>query len=116
MLDPKLNDFAMKVAAKLRYVGIVCVQKRDPTGREGGDQLILRAGDSSDSFRKEFQMNRGDRSHYSPVRSCDFAECCDFSRVRHSHFDHGNVVFRLELQKLERQTEMIEIGRASCRE
>src|SRR3954466_10139043 len=107
MLDAKLNHFAVKVPAKLRHVGIVGIQKRDSTGRERGDQLILRTGDSGDSFWKEFEMNWGDRSYHSPVWFGDFAQRCDFSSVRHSHFDHGNVVFRLELQKLKRQTKMI---------
>ena len=99
-----------KVAPELRHVGIVRIQKRDGTSRACGESPA-----PAHIWRAQFRRCRRENSrvrvahvgHDAPVRRSDPAQRRDFARVRHAHLDHRNLVFRLKLEQLQRQAEVV---------
>ncbi len=106
MLNAIERDFAMKIAAELRDIRIVGVEKSMASGGQRFDQLIL--GARNTGLRAEaLQMRQADVGHHAFVRRCNLRQRGDLARVRHAHLDHRNLVLGLQAQQLHRKSKMI---------
>ena len=96
----------MKIAAKLRDIRIVGVEKGMASGGQRFNQLILGARDAG-LRAEELQMRQADVGHHAFVGRGNARQRGDLARVRHAHLDHGDLVLGLQAQQLQRKSEMI---------
>ena len=106
MLDAVERNVAVKIAAELRNIGIVGVEKRVASGGQRFDQLVLGARNAG--LRAEaLQMRQADVGHHAIIGRGNPRQGGDLARVRHAHLDHRDLVLGLQAQQLHRKSEMI---------
>ena len=98
---------AFEVAAELADVFVVRVEKGGATraGRASISSYLARAMPAMES--KYLEMHGSDVGNDSLIWQSDAGERSNFAGMRHSHLDHGEIVFRLQSQQAKWQTEMI---------
>src|SRR5581483_1998533 len=104
--ESEKDALALEVAAKLRTVFVVSIQEGGAARSERRNQFEFCTRDAGDGI-KILQMNRGYRRNYSVVRMCNSRQGGYLTRMRHPHFDDGDLVFWLQLQQSKRQSKMI---------
>ena len=95
---PKVNCFSWKVSAKLPHIRIIAIENGSAEARQRCDQFILGTGNAGLTVGKIFGVGSAHICHHAPVGRGDFAKGGNLSGVRHSHFQNGNFMLRLEPQ------------------
>ena len=98
--------FAFEIAPELADVFIVGIQEGGAGAGQSLDQFVFGAGDARYGF-EVLQMHRRDVGDDALIRKRDSRQRGNLASVRHTHFHHGEIVFRFERQQSERETEVI---------
>ena len=97
----------MKVASKLAYVGVVTIQDGDAGNGQTLHEFIFCTRDAGNSVGKILGVGRAHVGDDSPIRMSDAGQGRDLAGMRHAHLDDSNLVFRLQLQQLQRHAEFV---------
>ena len=100
------DHLTLEVASELRDVFIVSVENGRPTVRKRFNQLVLRPGDAGERI-EELQVYGSNVGDHADLWLRNLGQGANLTGVRHAHLDHGDVVFRFQLQQHEGQSEMI---------
>src|SRR5271165_1381076 len=97
----KIDCLTAEVAAELRHVRVVAIEKGDSVRGQRFDQFIFGAGNAGDAVGKKLRVSIADISDDSPVGCGDAGERGNFAGAGHAHFDNGNLMFGLKLEQLQ---------------
>ena len=104
----EIDHAAVKIAAKLRGVGIVAVEKGNAVRGQRLNQFEFGARDAGLALFEVLNVRRAHVGDHAPVGRGDARQRGDLAQVIHAHLDDGDFVFRHQAQQLQRA------GRIRC--
>jgi len=100
----KVDCLSRKITAELRHVGIVAIEECNAVGGQRSHQFKLRARNAGLAIGKILHVGRAYIGDDAPIGSGNSRQGGNLTGVVHAHFDYGELVFRLQAQKLQRQS------------
>ena len=103
----EIHHAAVKIAAKLRGVGIVAIQEGDAVRGQRCNQFEFGAGNAGLALFEVLNVRRAHVGDHAPVGRGDARQGGDLAGVIHAHLDDGDFVLRREAQQLQGQAEAV---------